>query len=98
MANPDVETTEPVPVSIGGLHGLQMDVAVAANAEHCYWIWFNEGLPAADPGWRLRLYLLDYPGESAQVLTIAVLTPWASFEEVIEEATPIVESLQINPR
>jgi hypothetical protein len=98
MANPDVETTEPVPVSIGGLHGLQMDVAVAANGEHCYWIWFNEGLPAADPGWRLRLYLLDYPGESAQVLTIAVLTPWASFEEVIEEATPIVESLQINPR
>ncbi len=37
----------------------------------------------------------DYPGESAQVLAIAVIAPEEAFEGVLEEATPIVESLEI---
>ena len=45
----------------------------------------------------MRLYLLDYPGESAPVLAIAVIAaPETDFERVLEEATPIVESLEIH--
>ena len=48
------------------------------------------------PTLRMRLYLVDYPGESAQVLTIAVIAPEPDFERVLEEATPIVESLEFH--
>jgi hypothetical protein len=40
--------------------------------------------------------VIDYPGESAQVLAIAVISPETDFERVTEEATPIVESLEID--
>jgi dihydropteroate synthase len=40
--------------------------------------------------------LIDYPGESAQVLAIAVISSEADFERVIEVARPIVESLEID--
>lgn len=48
--------------------------------------------------WRMRLYLIDYPGGSALGLTIAVIAaPETDFERVLEETTPIVESLEIHP-
>ena len=45
----------------------------------------------------MRLYLINYPGESAQVLTIAIIAPETDFERVLEQATPIVESLEFHP-
>lgn len=48
--------------------------------------------------WRMRLYLINYPGGSALGLTIAVIAaPETDFERVLEETTPIVESLEIHP-
>ncbi len=69
MANPDFETTGTVPVRIAGLDGLQMDVDVNNNS--C-WGYMGFG-PDQLTQWRTRLYLLDYPGESAQILAIAVI-------------------------
>ncbi len=92
MANPDFETTGTVPVRIAGLDGLQMDVDVNHNPYPC-WRWFG---PDQLAQWRTRLYLLDYPGDSAQILIIAVIAPATDLERVIEEATPIVESLEIH--
>ena len=105
MADPDFETTGTVPVRIAGLDGLQMDVVVAtAGPTVCYWTnWALEISPEISPtgelghaGWRMRLYLIDYPGESAQVLAITVISPENDFERVLEKATPIVESLEIH--
>ena len=91
MANPDFETTGTVPVRIAGLDWLQMDMDVDYNPLSCSG-WFG---PDQLTRWRTRLYLIDYPGESAQVLAIAVISPETDFERVTEEATPIVESLEI---
>jgi len=53
----------------------------------------------------MRLYLIDYPTEPAspsgwnpQVLTIAVIAPETDFERALEEARPILESLEFHPR
>ena len=90
MADPNSATTGTVPVRIAGLDGLQMDVDV--DDYSCWQLWGPDQLDR----WRTRLYLIDYPGEPAQVLAIAVIAPEESFESVVEKATPIVESLEIH--
>jgi hypothetical protein len=92
MADANSETTGTVPVRIAGLDGLQMDVDVNHNPYPC-WRWWG---PDQLAQWRTRLYLLDYPGDSAQILIIAVIAPAIDLERVIEEAKPIVESLEIH--
>ena len=97
MADPDFETIGTVPVRIAGIDGLQMDVVVTRQPNVCYWpVGTRVRTGPSAPGWRMRLYLIDYPGESAQVLTIAVIAPETDFERVLEEATPIVESLEFH--
>ena len=63
-------------------------------------------VPPGDPGWRLRLDQIDYPSELAspsgsnwrpQVLTIAVIASETDFERALEQATPIVESIEFHP-
>ena len=85
MADPDFETTETVPVRIAGIDGLQIDGVVTAqwdtNWSLCYPMWTTNAQV-----FRMRLYLIDYPAESAQVLTIAIIAPEPDFERVLEEA------------
>jgi hypothetical protein len=90
MADPNSETTGTVPVRIASLYGLQMDVDVAD-----YSCWRNWG-PDQLEQWRTRLYLIDYPGPSTQILVIAVIAEEEVFERALKEATPIVESLEIH--
>jgi hypothetical protein len=92
MADPNSETTGTVPVRIAGLDGLQMDVDVGDYS--CWGMWGPDQLG----GWRTRLYLIDYPGPLAQILMIAVIAEEEAFEQVLEAATPIVESLEIHTR
>ncbi|MFZ1491529.1 MAG: hypothetical protein WAS51_16450 [Ilumatobacteraceae bacterium] len=100
-ADPDFEATEPVPVSVAGIDGLQVDMAFNEE-ELCYWLWSYTRGDAGEPPWRMRLYMVDYP-ESAwqsasnwrpQVLTIAVIAPETDFDRALEEAAPIVESVE----
>jgi hypothetical protein len=106
--DPDLEATEPVAVSVGGIVGLRMDVVAAAGASVC-----EEG-PAPqvvtpndhDPEWtgvflghgrRMRLYLLDLPeGLSHQTLAIAISAPEPDFERVMEAAEQIVDSFEFH--
>jgi hypothetical protein len=97
MADPNFETTGTVPVRIAGIEGLQMDVDALVDDwnSYCWAMW----VPDQANRWRMRLYLIDYPGDSAEVLTIAVIAaPETDFERVLEETTPIVESLEIHAR
>ena len=96
-ADPDFETTGTLPVSIAGIDGLQIDGVVSANWGNnwslCYPMWTTDAQL-----FQMRLYLVDYPGDSAQILTIALIAPEADFERVLEDATPIVESLEFRTR
>lgn len=94
-----------VPVSIGGLAGLQVDVRIADGwTASCP---FAEGLPtvplfvgAADSGFRwvvagserLRLSVLDVPGKGTVVVDIDAFDG-AEMDRLLADATPIVESL-----
>ena len=102
IADPNFETTAPVAARIGGLEALSIDVALAPGGKACgigmieisRWIhtigW--------DPGWRLRLYLVDLPaGMSVQTLAITVVAPEERFDEVIAETAPIIDSIEFHP-
>ncbi len=101
ISDPNFETTAPVAASVGGVEAVSIDVALAPGGEACgigmieisRWIhtigW--------NPGWRLRLYLVDLPeGMSVQTLAITVVAPGERFDEVIAETTPIIESIAFN--
>ena len=102
VADPNFETTAPVAARIGGVEALSIDVTLAPGGEACgigmieisRWIhtigW--------DPGWRLRLYLVDLPeGMSVDTLAITVVAPEERFDEVIAETAPIIDSIEFHP-
>jgi hypothetical protein len=102
IADPNFETTAPVAARVGGVEAVSIDVSLAPGGEACgvgmieisRWIhtigW--------EPGWRLRLYLVDLPeGMSVQTLAITVVAPEERFDEVIEETKPIIDSIEFHP-
>jgi hypothetical protein len=96
-SNAEFETTAPVAVTIGGVPALQMDVMSAGEFLVC------NGRPRLvvsrnelEPGHRMRLYLVDLPGGSAQILSIAIVAPKTSFDRVVESAEPILESIEFH--
>jgi hypothetical protein len=101
MSDPNFEATAPVAVRIGGLDAISIDVALAQGGEACgvsmieisRWIHALEG----EPGWRLRLYLVDLPaGMSVDTLAITVVAPEDRFDDVIEETKPVIESIEFH--
>ena len=100
IADPNFETTPPVAARIGGLAAVSIDVTLAPDGKACgigmieisRWI---HGL--WEPGWRLRLYLVDLPqGMSVQTLAITVVAPENRFEALIAETAPIIDSIKFH--
>jgi hypothetical protein len=102
IADPDFETTAPVSARVGGVEAVSIDVSLAPGGEPCgvgmieisRWVhtigW--------DPGWRLRLYLVDLPeGMSVETLAITVVAPDDRFDAVIAETAPIIDSIEFHP-
>jgi hypothetical protein len=104
-ADPDLEATAPVAVTIGGIAAVRVDVVLTPGAVFCSWqeggiSWSSPLLgnapfhPGAD---RARLYLLDLPaGSEARVLAIVTVTDEDSFETVLAFAAPIVDSIELH--
>jgi hypothetical protein len=97
LANDDFEATTPAPITIGGVRALQMDVINVAGAIAC------EGRPRVAvsryepaPGDRMRLYLVDLPGGSARILSIAIIADESDFDSVVELAAPVLESFEFH--
>jgi hypothetical protein len=104
-SNPNLQATAPVAVTVGGLDAQRIDVEAARGAIDCgdgdtgplvlterdssAW-----GLDGAN---RMRLYVLDLPGGSARVLVIAIVASESESERVVDEATPILDSIEIHP-
>ncbi len=97
MADPAFETTANVPVRIAGIDGLQIDGVVTSqwdtNWSLCYPMWTTNASV-----FRVRLYVIDHHGQAPQILTLAVIAPEAEFESVLDQATPIIESLEVHTR
>ena len=105
---PSVNTTEPKPVTIGGLHGFMLDLSISlASKSTCPW---TDGKPAAtlflnsDPsssfGWgnpglhgSMRLFLLDL-GPGRTLLVDIEATDQATWMALVADAMPVVKSFQ----
>ncbi len=102
IADPNFETTAPVAARVGGLEAGSIDVALAPGGRACGvgMIAISRWIHALwDPGWRLRLYLVDLPeGMSVETLAITVVAPEERFDDVIAETAPIIESIEFHPR
>jgi hypothetical protein len=88
--------SDPVPVRVGGVEGLQVDVDVSADKRIEWLCSFKTGpLPVRSGGTKMRLLLADLPGDSAGMLTIALMTGPGEFEDTIAETAPIIDSVEI---
>jgi hypothetical protein len=99
IADPDFETTAPVAARVGGVEAVAMDVALSPAGRVCgpYHTDVHQWINSLEPGKRLRLFLVDVPeGMSMRTLAITVMAPVARFEEVIEEATPLIDSIEFH--
>lgn len=102
VANPYLETSEPVPVEVGGYSGLQLD-ASASIGDECsseipltfLWaipVFDNWMLPDGDQG---RYHLIDVGGEVVAI----VLESGADvdLEELAAIAQPVIDSMVLEP-
>jgi hypothetical protein len=96
VADPLNQVTETVPVRIAGLDGLQIDVAKRDGGWLC--AWSPDGLNGYQGGpERVRIYVVDFPGESADILTLAFVAREDEWDDAIDDIGPIVESIRIQP-
>jgi hypothetical protein len=99
IADPNFEATAPVAARIGGVEAVAIDVALSPAGRVCpaYRTDAQRWIHALEPGKRLRLFLVDVPeGMSMRTLAITVMAPEEDFEEVIEEADPIIDSIEFH--
>jgi hypothetical protein len=88
-ADPRFDATEPVQARVAGADGLQMDLTVSEGFLVC-------GLEP-NTG-RMRLILIDLPeGMSVPTLMISIVAPAEQFDEFIEDAQVIIDSIEFNP-
>lgn len=97
LSDDDFEGTAPLSVTIGGAPALQMDLVNVAGASAC------DAYPRSavttsilEPGSRMRLYLVDLPGGSARILSIAIVAESSRFDRVVEQAVPILDSFEFH--
>ena len=93
------EVTEPVPVRIAGIDGLQIDVAVSGPQHNQSLCGFEESgtlTSVQSGGTRMRLFLVDHPGPSTEVITFAVMTTADEFEDAIAEFAAIIDSVEFH--
>lgn len=101
-SDPDIEATAPVAARVGGIDALQLDVFAVRGAPTCgdrvpvVTVSGREAWGGIDHGDRGRLYVLDLPGGSARALVIMITAPEAVFEQAIEAAAPVVESVEFH--
>jgi hypothetical protein len=106
---PGLVTTKPVSVSLGGLHGMTLDVSVAPTwARTCpysngkpYVAMFTNGQSENNFDWGLtagagmRLFLLDLPDGRTLLIDVEAQDQ-ATWDALVHEAMPIVQSFQFN--
>ena len=95
-ARDGLQTTEPVPVVVGGLTGLQLDVGLAPDgptgcAVDTPVLPLGETIAVND---RYRIIILDVPGRGT--VLIRLWAPAADFTTFLAEAMPVVRSFEFD--
>jgi hypothetical protein len=107
---PGVVSTVPLALAIGGIEGLTLDISMDPTwTESCP---YTEGRPyfpiftgsatgtglhwGVQPDTHMRLYILDRGDDTALVIAITA-EDQATYEDLLDEATTIVESIQFRP-
>ncbi|HXJ64126.1 MAG TPA: hypothetical protein VNN79_10260, partial [Actinomycetota bacterium] len=90
-----LDATAPVPVTIGGIPAVRIDIVLGPDAIVC----LLQNAPEPFPGqsWA-RLYLLDLPGGSNRVLAIVVMSSAEDQHRAVVVATPYLDSIEFHPR
>lgn len=99
-ADPNFQTSAPVAARIGDVKAVSLDVTLSPGGQICpaYRSDVNRWVHALEPGQRMRLFLVDLPeGMSLRTLAITIMAPDERFEEVLEEAQPIIDSIEFHP-
>jgi hypothetical protein len=110
-SNPDVDSTAPVALRLGGIDALRMDVAFGPGAG-CRELGVGPAIVGGAGYFEgnrgvMRLYLVDLPaGMSARVLGIAIVAPdrdllcdpgsTPCFRRVMEAVAPVLDSLELH--
>ncbi|HVM11289.1 MAG TPA: hypothetical protein VM638_02265, partial [Actinomycetota bacterium] len=99
IADRNFESTSPVAARVGGAKAVTIDVELSPTGRVCtaYRSDAQRWIHALEPGKRLRLFLVDLPkGMSMRTLAITVMAPKGSFEEALEEADPVIDSVRFH--
>jgi hypothetical protein len=98
-SNPDLETTAPVAVGVGGIDALQMDVAAPGQLD------VGDCAPGVigqlwlSPDTRMRLYVVDLPdGMSARTMAVAIVALNSEYQRVVKAAEPVLDSFVFHAR
>ncbi len=108
LANPELEATTLEPVTVGGVEALRLEVSPTSGARICAGEEGDRGVPvvkhvegghpwSVGRGDRMRVHLLDLPGDPGRTLAILIVSPEESFEDVLAAAAPILDSFEFGP-
>jgi hypothetical protein len=99
LSDDDFEATAPSATTVGRAPALQMDVVNVAGANVCD-VDPRSAVTRSilEPGNRMRLYLVDLPGGTARILSVAIVAAESRFESVVERAAPILDSFEFRTR
>jgi hypothetical protein len=98
-SDPNFETSAPVAVQVGGVEAVALDVALSPSGETCpaFRTDVRRWIHSLEAGERQRLYLVDVPeGLSMQTLAITITAPELRFEEVLQAAQPLIDSVEFH--
>lgn len=104
-------TTEPETVSVGGLDGVMIELALAPSwTQTCH---YSEGQPnvplfwgtdvesglewSAGPGWQDRFYILAMPAGGNVLIDMGAFVEDTDFDALLEVGVPVVESITFDP-
>jgi hypothetical protein len=88
----DLVKTDPIPVTLGGLSGLQVDLGLASGTTGCI-----PGAPAGEApsaGDRYRVIVLDRPDAGSLMIRLSA-TP-SDFDAFMTDAMPVVNSFEFD--
>jgi uncharacterized protein YjbI with pentapeptide repeats len=103
--HPNLETSKPVPVNVGGASGMQIDVAASSTLgdyprkifcpKPCVSLYPSSGIPIfvqpSDKGWKYRFVIVDVGG---QTVIINVFAPQGKFDAFSPKAQKVLDTVE----
>jgi hypothetical protein len=95
QSHPNLETSKPVPVSVGGASGMQIDVTASSTLEDSVPLytstWDTIVARPSDAGWKERYVIVDVGGETVIINIAARAGKFDAFSPKVQEILDSVE-------